>query len=77
VDEAAVIGAPDKLRGLIVKAHIVSRRKGKKFEHELKEFIKQGLSAHEYPRAFAFVDELPKTPAGKINRAVLKAAVAG
>jgi acetyl-CoA synthetase len=76
VEEAAVIGAPDKLRGLIVKAYIVSRRKGDEFENELKAFIKERLSAHEYPRAIAFVDELPKTPAGKINRNALKMAAA-
>jgi acetyl-CoA synthetase len=72
VAEAAVIGAPDELRGLIVKAYLVSPRRGREFEDELKEFVKKGLSAHEYPRAIEFVDELPKTPAGKINRKALR-----
>jgi acetyl-CoA synthetase len=75
VREAAVIGVPDETRGLIVKAFLVGRRKGKDFEDELKEFIKTRLSAHEYPRAIAFVDELPKTPAGKVNRKAIREAV--
>ncbi len=74
VIEAAVIGVPDELRGLIVKAYLVSSRKDAEFEQELKDFIKKGLSAHEYPRALEFVDELPKTPAGKVNRKALKTA---
>jgi acetyl-CoA synthetase len=72
VQEVAVIGVPDELRGLIVKAFIISRRSGQEFEEELKGFVKKRLSAHEYPRAIEFVDELPKTPAGKVNRKVLR-----
>lgn len=74
VVEAAVIGVPDEMRGLIVKAFVVGRKKQKSFEDDLKEFIKTNLSAHEYPRVIEFVDELPKNPAGKINRKALKMA---
>ena len=35
-------------------------------------FVRQHLSQHEYPRQVAFVRELPKTPAGKVNRKVLR-----
>ncbi|MFC1857179.1 acyl-CoA synthetase [Thermodesulfobacteriota bacterium] len=72
VEEVAVIGVPDDLRGYIVKAVLVGRRKGRDFEEELQEFIKAGLSAHEYPRAIEIVEELPKTPAGKVNRKALR-----
>jgi acetyl-CoA synthetase len=72
VQEAAVIGVPDKLRGYIVKAFIIGRREGHDFEEELKAFIKSKLSAHEYPRQIEFVSELPRTPAGKIDRRSLK-----
>jgi acetyl-CoA synthetase len=34
--------------------------------------VRTRLAAHEYPRQIAFVDELPKTPAGKVNRKVLR-----
>jgi acetyl-CoA synthetase len=74
VDEAAVIGVPDELRGLVVKAYIVSRKKGKELEDDIKAFIKNQLSAHEYPRIIEFVEDLPKNPAGKINRKALKMA---
>ena len=73
VREAAAIGAPDGLRGLIVKAFIVSDRAGDEaFAAELQDFTRQRLSLHEYPRRVAFVPELPKTPAGKVNRKILR-----
>ncbi len=71
--EAAVIGVPDEVRGLVVKAFIVSQRGGDDgFIKELQEFVQDGLSRHEYPRIVAFTDELPKTPAGKVNRNILR-----
>ncbi|MFO1189827.1 MAG: acyl-CoA synthetase [Alphaproteobacteria bacterium] len=76
IREAAVIGVPDKVRGLIPKAFIVSPRRGTEFEDEIKAFMKDRLSKHEYPRSIAFVAELPKTPAGKVNRKALRDMVA-
>jgi acetyl-CoA synthetase len=73
VREAAVIGVSDELRGQVVKAFVVSPRGGDDaFARELQEFTRTRLSRHEYPRQVAFVTELPKTPAGKINRKVLR-----
>jgi acetyl-CoA synthetase len=73
VREAAVIGVPDTLRGQVVKAFIVSARAGDDgFARELQEFTRTRLSQHEYPRHVAFVRDLPKTPAGKIHRKVLR-----
>lgn len=72
IREAAVVGVPDTVRGLIPKAFIVAGRSGAAFEAEIKAFMKARLSKHEYPRAIAFVEELPKTPVGKINRKVLR-----
>jgi len=73
VREAAVIGAPDQLRGLVVKAFIVSARPGDPaFARELQEWTRTRLAQHEYPRQVEFVAELPKTPAGKVNRKVLR-----
>ena len=74
VREAAAIGTPDTLRGQIVKAFIVSDRPGDDtFSRELQDLVRSRLSQHEYPREIAFVAELPKTPAGKVNRKVLRA----
>jgi acetyl-CoA synthetase len=77
VREAAVIGVRDALRGQVVKGFIVSARPGDPaFARELQDFTRARLSQHEYPRQIAFVAELPKTPAGKINRKVLRDAEA-
>jgi acetyl-CoA synthetase len=73
VRDAAVIGVADALRGLVVKAFIVSPRPGDDaFARELQELVRTRLSQHEYPRHVAFVPDLPKTPAGKINRKALR-----
>ncbi len=73
VSEAAVIGVADALRGQVVKAFIVSPRRGDEaFARELQEFTRARLSRHEYPRHVAFVSGLPKTPAGKVNRKALR-----
>lgn len=73
VTEAAVIGVPDTLRGHVVKAFIVSpRASGDAFAEEIQAFVRERLSQHEYPRHVAFVTELPKTPAGKVNRKILR-----
>ncbi len=73
VREAAVIGVADAMRGQVVKAFIVSPRAGDAtFARELQDFIRTRLSQHEYPRQVAFVPELPKTPAGKVNRKALR-----
>ncbi len=77
VSEAAVIGVADALRGQVVKAFVVSVRPGDgAFAGELQEFTRTRLSQHEYPRHVAFVAELPKTPAGKVNRKALREAEA-
>ncbi len=73
VSECAVIGAPDATRGLVVKAFVVSPRAASDaFVKELQDFTRERLAQHEFPRLVEFTDELPKTPAGKVNRKVLR-----
>ncbi|MBT5663824.1 MAG: AMP-binding protein [Rhodospirillaceae bacterium] len=73
VREAAVIGSPDEDRGHVPKAFIVSVRPGDDaFTTELQTLAQTRLSRHEYPRLIEYIDELPKLPAGKINRKALR-----
>jgi acetyl-CoA synthetase len=71
--EAAAIGVPDEVRGQVVKAFVVAARGGSElFAREIQELVRSRLSQHEYPRHVAFVAELPKTPAGKVHRKMLR-----
>ncbi|MGO9936010.1 MAG: acyl-CoA synthetase [Steroidobacteraceae bacterium] len=73
VKEAAVIGVADALRGQVVKAFIVTDRSpSEDYVDELTKFTRDRLSQHEFPRHIAFVGEIPKTPAGKVNRKALR-----
>jgi acetyl-CoA synthetase len=73
VRECAVIGASDEKRGQVVKALVITDREGSdEFVKELQTFTRERLAQHEFPRVVQFVDELPKTPAGKVNRKVLR-----
>ena len=73
IREAAAIGVPDETRGQVVKAFLVSEREDdEEFHREVKAFVRNRLSQHEYPRQIAVVSALPKTPAGKVNRQALR-----
>jgi acetyl-CoA synthetase len=73
VSEAAAIGVADTLRGQSVKAFVVTKRPGDAaFIDEIQHLVRSRLSQHEYPRQIAFVNELPKTPAGKVHRKKLR-----
>jgi len=76
VAECGVIGAPDELRGQVVKAFVVLRpgfAGDDAMVAELQSFVKNAVAAYKYPRVIAFVDALPRTETGKLKRAALRA----
>lgn len=75
VVEAAVVGMPDELRGEVLEAFVVLRNGfegNTELEAELQTLVKRKFAAHAYPRKVHFVDALPKTPSGKVQRFILR-----
>jgi acetyl-CoA synthetase len=72
---AAVIGKPDPVRTEIVKAFVVlksDQEKSAALADDIQGFVRTHLSAHEYPREIAFIDEMPMTTTGKVIRRLLR-----
>jgi acetyl-CoA synthetase len=72
---AAVIGKPDPLRTEIVKAFVVLQdgyTAQAALSAEIRDWVKNRLSMHEYPREVEFVTELPLTTSGKLIRRLLR-----
>jgi long-chain acyl-CoA synthetase len=73
VQEVIVIGIPDDYRGEAAKAFIKLRADAKPFAlEELRAFLTGKIGKHELPVAVDFVDELPRTPVGKLSRHELR-----
>lgn len=75
VIETAVVGKPDPERTEIVKAFVVLDQRFQPTEtlaEELRQYVRHRLSAHAYPREIEFVEQLPKTPSGKLQRFILR-----
>ncbi|MUK88456.1 long-chain-fatty-acid--CoA ligase [Ornithinibacillus sp. L9] len=68
--EAAVIGLPDDKWGEVVTAFVVV--KNNLAQDELRAYCEQKLTRYKIPKQFYFLNELPKTHVGKINKALLK-----
>jgi 2-aminobenzoate-CoA ligase len=71
VAECGVVGAPDEYRGFIVKAYLVLRQGFEPSEDlikELQDFVKAEIAPYKYPRAIEFLDSLPRTATGKLQR---------
>ena len=77
VVDVGVVGKPDRngVRGELAEAYVVLREGVEatpELAEELKLLVKEGYSAHAYPRKVHFVDALPKTPSGKLRRGELR-----
>jgi acetyl-CoA synthetase len=72
---AAAVGKPDPVRTEIVKAYVVLRDgvdATDELAEEIKLWVRQRLSAHEYPREIEFVDQVPLTTSGKVIRRLFR-----
>jgi len=77
VVECAITGAPDEVRGQVVKATIVlaaayKEKAGEALVKEIQDHVKNVTAPYKYPRIVEFVDELPKTISGKIRRVEIR-----
>ncbi len=75
VVECAITGAPDPVRGQVVKATVVLKKgyePSPELIKELQDHVKHSTAPYKYPRIIEFVDELPKTIGGKIKRAQIR-----
>jgi 2-aminobenzoate-CoA ligase len=75
VRECAVVGAPDAQRGMLVKAFVVLRQPQDgtaETAKELQDFVKAQIAPYKYPRAVEFVEALPRTETGKVQRFKLR-----
>ena len=71
VMECACVASPDEARGNIVKAFVVLRdgfSGGDMLIKTLQDFVKSHIAPYKYPRAIEFIDALPKTGTGKVQR---------
>lgn len=72
---AAAVGKPDALRTEIVKAYVVLKdgvAGSDELAADISAWVRERLSAHEYPREVAFVDSMPLTTTGKVIRRIFR-----
>jgi 2-aminobenzoate-CoA ligase len=75
VAECGVVGAPDDDRGMVVKAYVVLHKgfaPGPEMTRALQEHVKAEIAPYKYPRVVEYVDGLPRTQTGKLQRFELR-----
>lgn len=74
--EAAVVGVPDERWGEVGRAWLVPRAGRRLDAAEVKAYCRARLAGYKVPKSVAVVDDLPRTPAGKVRKHVLRATAA-
>lgn len=72
VQENAVVGVPDKLRGQAVCAYVVLKEGQEATKPQLRRFLMERLASYKVPKYFFFCDQLPKNGTGKIMKTALR-----
>jgi fatty-acyl-CoA synthase len=72
IQEAAVIGVPDRVWGESVKVMVVLQKGEEMKEEEVIEYCKNRLASYKKPRSVEFVEDLPRNPSGKVLKTVLR-----
>lgn len=75
VAECGVTAVPDPIRGEVMEAFVVlhdGATGDADLEEEIRQWVKTRYAAHAYPRTVHFVESLPRTPSGKLQRGILK-----
>jgi fatty-acyl-CoA synthase len=72
IEEAAAIGVDDEEFGKRLAAFVVPRPGQSITEDEVRDFVKDNLARYKVPRDVAFLDELPRTPTGKVLKRRLR-----
>ena len=76
VKECGVVGTPDAERGMIVRAYVVlhpGHAPDEATAKALQEHVKREIAPYKYPRSILFVESLPRTGTGKLQRFALRA----
>jgi 2-aminobenzoate-CoA ligase len=79
IAECGVVGQPDADRGMIVKAYVVLKSGNQAsldLTKQLQDYVKAEIAPYKYPRSIAYVDSLPRTQTGKLQRFELRSMAA-
>jgi len=76
VEDAAVVGVPDEMRGEVPKAFVVVKDEQTLDVDELRQFCREKMAHFKIPQSFEWTNDLPKNRVGKVDKAALKKLIA-